>query len=85
MKTILWNVDSLDWKLKNRNKIKDEIVKHAKNGNIILVHDIYEESVYGALMAMEELKKDGYNFVTISEMAYLKNIELNTEKTYFGF
>lgn len=85
MKTICWNVDSLDWKLKNRNKIKKEIVKHAKDGNIILVHDIYKESVYGALLAMEELKKEGYNFVTISEMEYLKNTELTTDKTHFGF
>lgn len=85
MKTILWNVDSLDWKLKNRDKIKKEILKHVDDGNIVLMHDIYEESVYGALMAMEELKKEGYNFVTISEMAYLKNIELNNEKNYFGF
>ena len=85
MKTILWNVDSIDWMLKDRNKIKKEILKHAEEGNIILVHDIYEESVYGALMAMEELKKEGYEFVTISEMAYLKNITLNNNKSYFGF
>ena len=85
MKTICWNVDSLDWKLKNRDKIKKEIIKHAKDGNIILVHDIYKESVYGALLAMEELKKEGYNFVTISEMEYLKNVELTTDKTHFGF
>lgn len=85
MKTILWNVDSLDWMLKDRNKIKKEILKHAEDGNIILVHDIYKESVYGTLMAMEDLKKEGYEFVTISEMQYLKNIELNTDKSYFGF
>lgn len=85
MHTICWNIDSLDWKTKNRNKIKKEIVSHAKDGAIVLVHDIYKESVYGALSAMKELKKRGYSFVTITEMAELKNTNLEYDKTYYGF
>ena len=85
MQTVCWNVDSLDWKTKNRKKIKKKIVSNAKDGSIVLVHDIYEESVYGALMAMEELQKQGYNFVTITEMIKLKNIDLDYDKTYYGF
>ena len=85
MHIVCWNVDSLDWKTKNRKKIKKKIVSHAKDGSIVLVHDIYEESVYGALMAMEELKKQGYSFVTITEMAKLKNVTLDYDKTYYGF
>ena len=85
MHTICWNVDSLDWKLKNRKKIKNEIVSHAGDGKIVLVHDIYEESVYGAILAMKELKEKGYNFVTITEMTKLKNVTLDYDKTYYGF
>ena len=85
MHTICWNVDSLDWKVKNKDKVKDNIVKNVKDGSIVLVHDIYEESVYGALEAMKELKKQGYNFVTITELAKLKRKTLDYTTTYYGF
>ena len=58
MHTIHWNIDSLDWQLKNRELIKEEIVKYAHDGAIVLLHDIYRESVEGALLAMAELEKE---------------------------
>lgn len=85
MDVILWDVDTLDWKLKNRYKIKDEILKHAHDGAIVLLHDIYMESVEGALLAMWELKEEGYNFVTIDEMAKLKESSLDKSKTIHNF
>ncbi len=85
MYTILWNVDTLDWKYKDKYKIADNIIKNAHDGAIVLLHDIYESSVDGALLAMEKLQDDGYAFVTIEEMAFLKNIKLDKTKSYFGF
>lgn len=85
MNHILWNVDTLDWKYKNSNRVYKEIIKHAEDGNIILLHDIFKTSVNGVLKAIDELKKQGYEFVTIDEMAYLKNIKLDKSKTYFNF
>ena len=85
MHTICWNIDSNDWRTKDRNKIKNQIVNDAKDGSIVLVHDIYEESVEGALLAMRELKKEGYEFVTISEMIQLKNATLDYDTTYYNF
>jgi len=85
MYTILRNVDTLDWKYKDKYKIADNIIKNAHDGAIVLLHDIYESSVDGALLAMEKLQDDGYAFVTIEEMAFLKNIKLDKTKSYFGF
>lgn len=85
MNHILWNVDTLDWKYKNSNRVYKEIIKHAEDGNIILLHDIFKTSVNGVLKAIDELKKQGYGFVTIDEMVYLKNINLDKSKTYFNF
>ena len=84
MNIILWNIDPLDWKYKDKNKIANEIVEHAHDGAIVLVHDIYKSSVEGALLAMEELQKEGYAFVTINEMAQLRGIELDTATSYFS-
>ncbi len=85
MYIVCWDVDSLDWRYKNRDKIKEKIVKNAHDGAIVLLHDIYEESVMGAFLAMEELEKEGYAFVTISEMVELKGIELDYDSVYYQF
>lgn len=85
MHTILWDVDTLDWKNKNKDKVKEEVLKHAHDGAIVLFHDIYKSSVEGALEAMEKLYQDGYRFVTIDEMATLKGVTLDYEKSYFSF
>lgn len=84
MNIILWNIDPLDWKYKDKNRVAQEIIEHAHDGAIVLVHDIYKSSVEGALLAMEELQKQGYAFVTINEMAQLRGIELDTTTSYFS-
>ena len=45
MLPVFWNVDSLDWKLQNTEKIVKRVVKDVKEGDIILMHDIFETSV----------------------------------------
>ena len=84
MPTILWNIDTLDWKYRNKDRISNEIIEKAHDGAIVLLHDIYSTSIEGALIAMEELK-DEYVFVTIEEMMLLKNIEIDKNKTYYNF
>ena len=84
MSIVLWNIDPLDWKYKDKNRVAQEIIEHAHDGAIVLVHDIYKSSVEGALLAMEELQKEGYAFVTINEMAQLRGIELDTTTSYFS-
>lgn len=85
MSIINWSIDSNDWRLKNRDLIKKEILNYAADGKVVLVHDIYEESVHGAILAMKELEKQGYEFVTISEMAQLKEQTLETGVIYREF
>ena len=84
MSIVLWNIDPLDWKYKDKNRVANEIIEHAHDGAIVLVHDIYKSSVEGALLAMEELQKQGYAFVTINEMAQLRGIKLDTTTSYFS-
>lgn len=85
MYNILWDLDTEDWKYKDKNKIAKYIIDNAHDGGIILLHDLYETSIDGALLAMEELSKNGYAFVTIEEMATLKGITLNKASSYFNF
>ena len=83
MYTILWDLDTEDWKYKDKNRIADYIVSNAHDGAIVLLHDLYETSVDGALLAMERLEKEGYAFVTIDEMIKIKDIQLDINKNYY--
>lgn len=82
---ILWSIDTLDWKTRNAESVKNEILKHAQDGAIVLMHDIYKTSVEGAIAAMPELRSRGFEFVTINEMMKLKGINDTEPKTYYDF
>lgn len=82
---IMWNIDSLDWKYRDKEVVKNNIVSSASDGDIVLVHDIYLSSVEGALLAMEELYNQGFAFVTIDEMMQLKGIDWQQGKYYYKF
>lgn len=68
MTTVFWSVDSLDWKLKNTEKIVENVEKKVRNGDIILMHDIFPTSVEAALVLVDRLEKKGYQFVTVEEL-----------------
>ena len=75
---IMWDVDSLDWKSKNEAAILTEIQRQARNGSIILMHDIHAETVNALPKIIDYLKEQGYHFVTVPEMlnSRLKSHEL---------
>lgn len=58
---IFWSVDTRDWSTRNTSAVRREIVNGAKDGAIILCHDIYDTTVDGALQAIDDLKKQGMN------------------------
>lgn len=67
---VLWTVDSYDWKNKNADKIYEEVIKNAGDGDIILMHDWYDTSVKAAMRIVDELEAQGYEFVTIDQLIY---------------
>ena len=66
--TVLWNVDSLDWKFQNTDRIVRRVEKDVNDGDIILMHDIFPTSVEAALRIVDDLQKQGYEFVTVEEL-----------------
>lgn len=75
MQIALWSVDTLDWKLKDANKIKDAIVSSAYDGAVILLHDIHNFSVDGLELALAELSNQGYQFVSLSTLSQYKELK----------
>ena len=85
MSFILWSYDTLDWKLRNVDKVTEEIVKGANDGEIILLHDIHSESVDAAIKAVDILQKEGFVFVSLEEMIAYKNIQIKSNTAYRYF
>ncbi len=75
---IMWSVDSLDWcykaatseeeKAKNVQTIVDNVLSAVDDGDIILMHDIYENTYLAFRVIIKTLYEEGYRFVTVSEL-----------------
>ena len=70
-----WSVDTEDWKSKDAGKILDIIYRDTEDGDIILLHDRYLNSVSAALQAVDHLQQQGYQFVTVAELLALRGIQ----------
>lgn len=80
MYSILWNADSRDWEF-NKRYLDGEItyeqavdgavelvLSEARNGGIILMHDIKEITPAVLERVLKALSEEGYTFVTVSEL-----------------
>lgn len=82
---ILWSIDPTDWDDKNTQRIVDEVVTQAGDGDIILLHDIYPTSVDAALQIVDALHAKGFLFVTVEELAAQRYVELEPGEVYCDF
>ena len=65
---ILWDVDPLDWKKPGSSVVASRILSSARNGSIILLHDIHAGSVEAVPAVLDGLLAKGYTFVTVSQL-----------------
>ena len=80
-----WDVDTMDWDSQDANAIANEVMSHVTGGNIILMHDIYQETVDASSIFIPQLLAQGYRLVTVEELAAARGYELEPGVTYFGF
>ena len=80
---ICWNVDSEDWKSRNTKKILQRC-KSVKDGDIILMHDLYPATAKAVEKLVPQLKKKGFQLVTIDELFYYKGITLKPGCVYYS-
>lgn len=79
---ILWSVDSQDQTLTDAQEIVDTILASAEDGGIIHMHDTSEISVEAVRLLLPALAYDGYELLTIHELADKNGIELLSGATY---
>ena len=74
LEVTLWTVDTRDWKIHNVNRIVERATTNIEDGDIILMHDIFERSKEALKKIIPELKKQGFQFVTISELEEVQKL-----------
>jgi len=79
---ILWSVDPEDWKYQNTEQVAQHIVSHAKDGDIVLLHDIFSTSVEGALKVVDTLMEKGYGFVTVEQLFQARGLTAEKGTVY---
>ena len=81
---ILWSIDPEDWRDQNTDRVVAQVVAQARDGGIILMHDIFPESVDAALQIVDALHQQGYLFCTIEELFAARGIPLEAGESYWN-
>lgn len=82
---LTWSVDPKDWATHDAAAVERAVLKNVRDGDVILLHDMSDSSVEAALVIVDTLLEEGYAFLTASELARLRGIELEPGKVYTRF
>ena len=69
MPSIIWSVDTLDWKTRNADSTRCAVLNRVKDGDIVLMHDLYSATATASETIIPALVERGYQLVTVSELA----------------
>jgi polysaccharide deacetylase family sporulation protein PdaB len=78
-----WTQDTEDWKNPGVKKIVNKVYKNASPGNIVLFHDgggNRIQTVKAVEIILDKLSKEGYQFVTVSQLLSYKEKKASTKK-----
>lgn len=79
---ILWSVDTLDWKYRSSDYIINKVLDTIQDGDIILFHDKYNSTITAVEELLPILYKKGFQVVSVSKLAELKNKTIETNNIY---
>lgn len=77
---VLWNIDPKDWLVKDSSKVYNSVLKHACDGCIVLMHDLYPTTIEAVKMLIPKLNSMGYEVVSISDLAKYKNYQIKNSE-----
>ncbi len=75
MASVLWDVDTLDWRKPGVGAVVNTAVSKARPGSIILVHDIHASTLNALEDIVTGLQARGFTLVTVSELLTLARQE----------
>ena len=77
MKTIQWDVDSLDWKELTAGEILQRVKLGVKPGSIVLFHNAAKHTPEALPQVIEYLLQNGYSIVPVSELLLKGDYEMD--------
>lgn len=82
---IMWSLDSDDWYLRDAQAIYDKVMDmNLEDGDVVLFHDIYDETAQAIEKIVPELINKGYQLVTIKDMLQFEEIDINNLRYYYN-
>ena len=85
LSVIFWSVDPHDWDKTQNAQVLPFLLAHAGAGDIVLMHDLTENSVSCALAFIDAMRARGYEFCTVSELAAISGQMLAPGAYYSRF
>ena len=85
MSIVLWSVDPEDWRCQDPGEIFRRVCAGARDGSILLLHDLYPGTVTAAGRIIDRLRAEGYEFCTVSELAERKGVALRPGEIFSQF
>ncbi len=84
MAVMMWNIDPRDWDCRNADQVYNHILDYAVDGGIIVLHDIFPETVEASLRAIDTLKEQGWAIVNLEQLYAHHNKALVPGSIYRG-
>lgn len=81
---IHWSIDTRDWENRNVEMITKSILEYVKDGDIVLMHDLYGSTVEASKIVIPELVNRGYQLVTIDELVESRGLTLSAGEKYYN-
>ena len=82
---VLWDLDSEDWLSMDSETIIDRVLNsEIDSGDILIFHDIYDETADALKTIIPELLSRGYQMVTVSDMMNYYGVDVNNFKFIFS-
>ena len=80
-----WSVDPKDWATKDTASVTKAVTERIEDGDVVLLHDMTDSSVDAALAIVDALREKGFRFVTVSELAKLRDVKIRPGRVYRKF
>jgi peptidoglycan/xylan/chitin deacetylase (PgdA/CDA1 family) len=78
---ILWDVDTMDWQSRDTAAVAKHALDGTVPGSVVLFHDIHKSSVDAIPDVLDGLHREGYHFVTVSDIFGLDGMEPGEVRT----
>ena len=80
-----WSIDPKDWATRDTAAVERRVLSQIQDGDIVLLHDMRQSSVQASLDIIDSLMEEDFEFVTVSQLAKLRNVRLQPGKAYTRF